>query len=420
MQEQQSLLSGQPTQQLAYDPQVAAQQQAYQQQLFQQQQAQMLAQQQQYAAPIQAPPATLAMPAARTSPTSTILTQNPQAMTLNTTAQPNIPETSFAEAKPKFKINYRQFDVNRVTCLPLERKTIPKKEGQYYHIIPLRYNTGTTDNPSYEDLAIEGPLLDSDYGISERIDEETKRASHSVGVKLSPSNPEEAAFLKVLELLHKRCLQIMHHFRVSPLLHKDWRQFNPISPGKSFKNPIYTTAGEDGEAVKGASANVYFKCFKSGQGDRESKSLFTDLRKKPIDWSFLTSAEIKLQPVVHAEKIYIGNTASTQIKLRSAFVTKVVARNSETSQGDSIDDYLKRNPNAVDQLDMQLAKIAVERQAKVAKERGELPGMPTSNQPVGSTFDGIGSGGFPSMAPLGNDLPSTSEFLGGAPMSQFN
>ena len=72
---------------------------------------------------------------------------------------------------------------------------------------------------------------------------------------------------------------------------------------------------------------------------------------------------MKFVPLVHVENTYIGaGKASLQMKIVSAVVTYIAARNTVTRQTETINNILKVNPNAKDTLAEQIAKLTMERQ----------------------------------------------------------
>jgi hypothetical protein len=258
-------------------------------------------------------------------------------------------------------VSYKDCQYTSISPSAPQSKNIPNQPGNKYSDISLQYNYGTQEQPKISDFMMEWPEVYSNGGIIKK-DEPTPdgkvKTSYSVQVTL-PQSGETGVLIKRVNEVHAACAYIVGQYK-GPLKMFD---FDQNRPGALFKNPVYLPRDEQGNLREGKNPSIYLKLFKRGYGATEERTLFTDLEGKPIRWELLQGVEMKFIPLVHFEKIYIGGgKASLQMKVVSAVVTYVAARNTVTRQTDTIKNIVTTNPKAAETLAEQIAKLTMERQ----------------------------------------------------------
>lgn len=270
--------------------------------------------------------------------------------------------------KSKTQISYDEYNVTRVSATSPETKTVPNtgpnavppSPAQTYYQIPLMYNYGTDEKKKIDDFIVEGCELTSDRGIVTKTGQNNK-VEHSVMVKFDINNPECAKFMKTIEDIHLGCAYILGQMK-GPVKLFTFDYKNPAATG--FKSPLYEPRDEaTGEKIQGRAPSMFMKLFSRGSGPFAEQSLFTDLEGKPIPWSLLEAVEMKFIPLIHIKRIYIGGgKAILQMEIKSAIVTSVKARNSASTQTDTLNKLKSARPELVDQVQSMLAKLAADRQ----------------------------------------------------------
>ena len=138
--------------------------------------------------------------------------------------------------------------------------------------------------------------------------------------------------------------------------------FDSNHPESVFKNPVYWHRDDvTGEKVKGKNPNIWSKI----RGGTYSRTLFTDLNDPPqvIEWNLLQNVELKLVPLIHWEKIYVGAKPSLQVYMASGVVTKIVPAGTETRQVSTVSRLKEKyGNNLADQVGAQLADLRMARQ----------------------------------------------------------
>lgn len=309
-------------------------------------------------------------------------------------------------------VSYTAFDYQKVKGMTPQTKTIPNQPNpnQVYFEIPIQYNYGTEENPHISDLFIEWPEVTSYGGILEMQEQSGKdgrtRVSYAIKCMLNTNqNPEIASLIQLLKELHHTCSHIIAHYKAPLKMY----EFNPQQPGSVFTNPIrYPRDQTTGELIEGRSPFIYLKLFKRGFGVSEEKTLFTDLEANPIDWNLLKGVEIKFIPLVHVEKIYVGGgRASLQLKITSAVVTWVAAKNTVTRQIETINNYKMNNPQAQNALSEQIVRLSNMRK-DLFKTQALVPLIP----PMSSGLSDPGTGVMHNLTASTSNL---NDFLASAP-----
>lgn len=278
-----------------------------------------------------------------------------------------------------------------------DAKNIPNQPGQSYSEIKLSYNYGTEEQPIITGCYFELPEIECN-GIVTREDQKTgkngpyTKVSSSQMIRFNLQNEEVRECLEKFDQLHSRASHIIGKYKGKLKMH----DFDPERPGSSFKNPIYYARDENtGEKIKGRNPSLWVK-LNNWSGN---KTLFTDLNGTPINWDVLKDVDMKMVPLLHVEKIYIGSKASLQLRLTSAIVTEIHAANTVTKQMSTLERLKAKRRGLADQVSAQLAQLKLERnnlESSLAEpeSEGELHSIPKTDD-LSEVLDKP-----PSMAPL--------------------
>lgn len=261
---------------------------------------------------------------------------------------------------------YTNFNGNNVSGSDPKGKSFDDSSGSKisYKEIPLTYNYATPENPIVDSLYFECPEVTCFGGIKSEIKEfsarkdgesDYVREKHSMMFTFNLQDSECVDCLGKWDELHKGTAQVLNKHKGKVGLYS----FNPDHPGEQYKHPIYYKMDPNTcERIKGRNPTIWVKL----NHWNTNKTLFTDVDENPIDWSLLKDVEIKLIPLLHIEKIYVGGgKASLQIKLVSAVVTDIVPINTRTRQTRTID-RLKKRKGLAQNVAAQLATLRMEKQ----------------------------------------------------------
>jgi len=354
-------------------------------------------------------------------PVQTSAPATPVATTAPTTPIQNLPPLNATQApKPVAPqiLRYYDIDTSRMQNPGFEKKQIPEKNPN----VPAKYYYQITNNYAYPDgrvdsFVFEGPEVKSFGGIVEKA-EDNKPPSYSIAIKLpkSPAYPQDRndpgfptsvnhpnypkidVFVNKMEEIYRQNVAWVGECKMQ--IGK--REFNPQAPAAcGFKNPIFRPFDQvTGNIIEGKAATMFIKVIKRGSGYLETKTLFTGLDGKEIDWRLLQGVEMSFIPMINVEKVYIGATMSLQIKLVSAIVTDIVARNSISLQVETMAQLRATNPDLENKLAEQIKKLEIER---LSTKKSEAPNN-TNNQ---SAQSGLPA---PSVQPINPSNPVISPF----------
>jgi len=310
-------------------------------------------------------------------------------------------------------VSYSNFQYTSITPTSPQSKQIPNQPGQNYQEIVLQYNYGTKEQPKVSEFLMEWPEVYSNGGIIKKVEptqggKSKEKMSYSVMVNL-PQTGETKVLTDRLNEAHMACAYIIGQYKGALKMY----DFDHNRPGGLFKNPIYYPRDQvTGNLIEGKNPSIYLKLFKRGFGATEEKTLFTDLSGNPIRWELLEGVEMRFIPLVQFEKIYVGGgKASLQLKIVSAVVTWIAAKNTVTKQTDTIKHIINSNPKAAETLAEQIAKLTMDRQHLLLSNTGSnLDGR--SYQSAVHNLSAMPS--LPTVPPSGTTT-NISDFLQGAP-----
>ncbi len=308
---------------------------------------------------------------------------------------------------------YTKFDGNQIDGSDPKEKSFDSQNGKVtYKYIPLLYNYGVPNSPIIDSCYFEFPEISCHGGIVSK--KETKPAlkdgdapylkeSFSMMFTFNLLDPECVACLNKMDELHRGTARVLAKHKGKVGMYS----FNPEHPGEIYKHPIYYKIDPvTCERVAGRNPSLWVKL----NGYKNNKTLFTDLNKNVIDWALLADVDVKMIPLLHVEKIYIGGgKASLQIKLHSAIVTDIAAINTRSRQTVTYD-RLKQRKGLADTVASQLAQMRMERQdtldgGQVQPKNATLP----TDSNIGGMHQISTSGKFQGTQ------ENLAAYLGGAP-----
>ena len=259
---------------------------------------------------------------------------------------------------------YKTFNAKNITNSAPVKRT-PKigsdgKQAPDYHTIPLSYNVGTDEVPLFENFELEGCELSTPVGITSKPNQnDPSKLEDSILAKFDTSNEEHAKFLEVIDQIYNKAVSIIEGVKFVVKKPK----FDPNSPHAIFKHPIYIPTDEaSGEVLVGRLPSMFLRIFSRGSGAFKDETLFVDGYNKPIEKKILYGVEMKFIPLFHFKWIHVGTGINLQIELKSAAVTYVKKRNTESTQFATINSLAAIRPNYASDLASQLAKLTSEAQ----------------------------------------------------------
>lgn len=316
-------------------------------------------------------------------------------------------------------ITYENFEPEQLTCTPPEKKAIPNLvPEQNYYQIPLMYNRGNTDVKNIDQFMLEGCVFESSFGIQTKPGPGGK-IDNSIMCRLKTSNPGHLKFITTFNAIHRRCADILAPAKGTVKM-PHFRATDPEATG--LKSPIYRAIDETtGSPIEGRDPSIFFKLFSRGKEPYGEQTLFTNLKGEQIPWSLLKNVDLKFIPLIHVKRIYIGSgKASIQMEVISAIILEARARNTATQQMTTMKRLQEENPDLVDSVSAQLAKLATDRQ-------DQMLGVPSSGTPVPvganqPTFTGIVPSNQESRVTMTSlpeskiIVPNLADFTASAPM----
>lgn len=319
---------------------------------------------------------------------------------------------------------YENFIGTHIQGVKPKEKSFDTDNGKVqYKEVPIQYNYGSDESPIIDSCFFELPPVTCKGGIDTKKETKPSRnpgdppyvkESHAMMVIFDLQNQDDQVCLDKLDELHAGAARAFGKFKNDVGMF----DFDPERPGSTFKNPVYYKRDQvTGERVK-SNPSLWVKL----NHWKNNKTLFTDLEGNPIDWSLLYDVELKLIPLVHVEKIYVGGgKASLQLKLVSAIIVDIAQINTRTRQGATLTKYKEKYSNLASTVSSQLAQLRMEKQdvldsgnfqpqnASLPNDAGQMHSIPTGNSNVQGNVDQLNDflGGAPvQQAPVQNQAPT--------------
>ena len=251
-------------------------------------------------------------------------------------------------------VDYTQFNPALVTSLsPNEKswtKDLPdgKKETGKYKEVPLLYQYPVEGGQHKSDkIYIQFPEVTIPNGIKE--DSKNNFPSYSVMVVFDQTNPEHVRTVnQVLYPFYFRIAELLAP--VKGQLGPNFVHFNPKAPQGILADLVYTARDKvSGEAIPGKDPTQFYKMYKN--------TPFSDLSGRAIDHNILKNANITGYPLICFSHVYAGTKLLVKSHLQSFVVTGVKKSDNMARQLVTIEHIRASNPNAVTDLEAQIAKL---------------------------------------------------------------
>ena len=287
-------------------------------------------------------------------------------------------------------ITYNEFDPQKLILSAPQKKSVPNQPNTFYSEVPIQYNYGSSEQPILGDLLVEFPELYSNGGIATNEDP-GKKKSYSIYTEFPEQEQTLSDLVQRDRLIYASIALQLNQIKgqvglVNFMVNLPGQTEFNFQMSKMLLRPVidYPADKMTGAVIPGKASRAWLKPFRRGFGARKEETLFTGLDAQKIPWELLAGVEMRFIPLYHYKKVYVGTKASIQAEIVSAVVTNVIAKNSKTTQVDTIARYNEQHKDALTQLQEQLAMLQVERQATMLADT-------PSNQP-GSQFGGQGTG----------------------------
>ncbi len=281
--------------------------------------------------------------------------------------------------------SYKNFNTDNLSNLKPEQAKNLKVPCWY---INLLYNLGSKECPDFNDFEMELCEFTSPVGISikeNQQDDGTVRIDESILIKFDLANEEHKQCLTVLDELHTKLAEIIYEVR-GPLKKFDFNAKNPES--SNFKKLVYYQRDEmTGDIIPGRAPSMFLKLFSWGTGATANSSLFVDIDNKPIDRKLLSGVELKFIPLLQIRRIRSAASFSVNMEIKSAIVTSVKARNTESSQLYTLKSLQMQKPELKNLVSSQVARLTATRQNKLPPSLE--PTVEEQQQPEESTLSGL-------------------------------
>ena len=298
---------------------------------------------------------------------------------------------------PNKVVTYNQFQPNKLKgSEPVFKNPTPTIS---FFDQKLSYNYGTDEQPIVQDVFVEGCELTAVNLKIEHVDKVGKNGPYvqeKVAVMFSfdlsddKTHPEVLGCLEFFKQLRSASGQHVYTYRNKIKKH----EFNPET---GLKNPVYEPRDDSGQ-LTGRSSSLWAKFHTY----RTNRTIISDLNGNAIDWKLLQNTEMRLIPVWHIEKNYIGAEPSIQIYLSSAILTSV-KQGGPTVSEERLEQVKQQNAGLADQVEAQLAALRMN-----VQDSFDRPPVPNESTDFGSDMGDAGT--MHSM-----EDTSVADFLSGAP-----
>jgi len=258
---------------------------------------------------------------------------------------------------------YKTFNPANLTNLKPEQS---KNSKVPCFFINLLYNLGSSECPDFDEFQMELCEFTSSVGITQKEsvqDDGKTRIDESILVKFDTYDSEHLECMETLDNLHTKLAQIIGEVK-GPIKKFDYKTTDPVTSG--FKKLVYYSRDETtGEIISGRAPSMFLKLFSWGTGDTATTTIFVDMDNKPIDKKLLSGVELKFIPLLQIRRVRSAASFSVNMEIKSAIVTSVKARNTESSQFATIQALKNNRPELKNQVASQVAKLTANRQNRL-------------------------------------------------------
>ncbi len=302
-------------------------------------------------------------------------------------------------------VTYDELDTNKLGGEAPKKDSFTDSTGQKieFENMALFYNYGTEKDMVVTDFYMELPPIKArgirtkDEPKKNREGEEYIKSSHSQMLLFELSDPDSMEAIEALNKVHTKCCELLSTTA--------WAKKNDFiceRPGGMFKNPVYWPRDKTTQEIqKGKNPNLWVK-MKGGYEKPLYTTIDSEGNVEVIDWALLRNVDIKMIPLLHIERTFIGNKATLQIFLQSAIVLAITESNSTSRQVSTIDRLREKYGDKFNQqqenVQASLANLRMQRQDQLLAEHVGANPLPTDSEDL-NTSDQETMSSFLSAAP---------------------
>jgi hypothetical protein len=293
-------------------------------------------------------------------------------------------------------VTYKDFNKDNLASASFEEGK--SKTGTIkFKTCKIFYNYGTPDAPVVHEFLLEGPVLHSGRGLSDKTSEDGK-VSHKITSALDNRNADHTEYDRVLDEVHAWCAQVLSQnaTKLGNAALKNPDAAKGMLRGLSFM----PTDGNSGKLVS-------HNCFDYGT----AKTTFTTpemdkhnkVQPKVLPWSYVRNAEFDYIPLTKVRDIFAGTQLTIRSTLQSAVVFNLKPAGSSTVQLSTLERLVQANPDMVNDIQEQIASLASANQGML-EDQLPAPKAPQTVKPQPAKL------ASPPTDPLSadDDVPDTS------------
>lgn len=326
---------------------------------------------------------------------------------------------------------YTEYSNSRLTCSPPEERVAPPQPGSppgtpgtTYKSMAIQYNYGTPTKKMLKELILELPEMHAHLGLQNLTIQ--GKPSDLMIPKFELGNPEHQKLMEILDQVYMGCAHLIFAFR--GLLGKPY--FKAEAPWETGVRHFVSYPVDDNKMPKKHEIpSLWFKLFKRGKAPNQYTTKFFDLNGQNIPWDIVSRSDVKFIPFFRIKSVYAGSTIAIQSELASAVITSIKPAGSTTFHLGTIARLRAAQPDLVDTVSAQLAKLQTARQDQILGAHQEEKKDSEPDQP---SFAGIqrqnapaalpaipavpGNAGFPAIPALPGNPASIGDLTAGAPV----
>lgn len=216
-----------------------------------------------------------------------------------------------------------------------------------------------------QECLIEGPKMTAARGLTEKEEEEGGRKSFRIVSVINKGDKEQMKFLSMSNALKETIAKWM----VENV--PDYKKMK--STDTALSAALVALRGLCFDSEDGSATYCMFNC----NNFATSKTLFVRPKKikkmvngklqevssqEPLSWDLVRNAEITFYPVIRIKDYFAGTFHKIRAELVSAVITDIRACGSVSMQTDTIDKLCSGNPEMLNELEEQIAKLTALRQ----------------------------------------------------------
>lgn len=240
----------------------------------------------------------------------------------------------------KFKVDYRDLELDRLHCPVPTSKQIPGKgANQTYMNATCEYQVNDLDAEKavYEEFRLEGPPMYSKYGIGEMIDQTDGSKSYTIYTPLSGTNDNLTHFKNVtLDGIHDVMCEYVAKY--ASYIGKSNSYTKQVALGSITALYRYPKDKITKQIQMNREPFINNRVTIAG----DNATIFIDLDKKIVPWRKLMGMEVMFVPLYSLGLYSGGMGVSFPFRMVECLVLWYRPRNVTSSQADTADKYREK------------------------------------------------------------------------------